>query len=336
MWFGVRWSLVGCSLTLITLASCAYIIPEDKNPPRHNQVVGERRVPEGNRNLGDAPAIPQAPMMQTPMVAPQMPPAVVPQDPPSETAPFVTQLPASPQVAPMRPAAPPPPRGWFTRNFDWLPFVGEETPAPAPLPMRTNAAESMDFPALQDTLPTPSTDTQQRLNAAQNELQAQQLQADMARQQLSQEAGAEPSLVPQYASPAVTPPASAAPPLQPPSAAPAQGQISSTLPPLPELALPSVSGMNFPAPAPYTVPSAQAVPVPMPPVAPTIVPPAPEPIVLRPPATAPAGTLSGPKVVSPNIGDPAPITVRPPASAPAGTGYMPDSRYTPRRTHSGN
>ncbi len=318
MWFGVRWSLVGCSLTLMTLASCAYIIPEDKNPPRFNQVVGERRVPEGNRTLGAAPV-----GMQTPMAAPQMPPAAVPQDPPSESAPFVTQLPASAQVAPMRPAAPPQ-RGWFTRNFDWLPFVGEETPAPAPLPVRANTAEPMDFPALQDTLPTPSTDTQQRLNAAQNELQAQQLQADMARQQLTQEAGAEPSLIPQYGSPA------------PASAAPAQGQISSTLPPLPELAPPSVAGMNFPAPAPYTVPSAQAVPVPMPPVAPTIVPPAPEPIILRPLATAPAGTLSGPKVVSPSVAEPAPITVRPPAAAPAGTGYLPDSRYTPRRTHSGN
>lgn len=42
------------ALLLGSIAGCAYIIPEDVNAPRHNKVLGERRVPERNADkLGE-------------------------------------------------------------------------------------------------------------------------------------------------------------------------------------------------------------------------------------------------------------------------------------------
>lgn len=76
--FGARWSMVGCAIGLLYIASCDLFIPPDRSVPRYNTVVGERRKPALNpggalyRPLNQAPqslayeqAAPVAPVEQS-------------------------------------------------------------------------------------------------------------------------------------------------------------------------------------------------------------------------------------------------------------------------------
>lgn len=46
--FGIKWSLVGCSLALVYISACELIVPPDRSVPRYNTVNGEKRRPELN------------------------------------------------------------------------------------------------------------------------------------------------------------------------------------------------------------------------------------------------------------------------------------------------
>lgn len=46
--FGARWSLLGCTIALLYIASCDLFIPPDHSVPRYNSVHGERRKPALN------------------------------------------------------------------------------------------------------------------------------------------------------------------------------------------------------------------------------------------------------------------------------------------------
>lgn len=154
--FGIMWSGVGSVIAVCALASCAYIIPPDNQPPRHNQLLdGGKRRPALNNQVGQvAPTIHQqiqpqygtdvgVPLVQQAPRAPAGQPAApihAPTTPSAQNqAPtnFVTQFPGQQQPVFAPPNAPRAEPNWFERNFpgtaEWLGAtsgpgnVGDET-----------------------------------------------------------------------------------------------------------------------------------------------------------------------------------------------------------------
>lgn len=344
--FGLIWSAAGCSLAILGLVGCSYIIPPDNRPPRHNQVVGDRRLPQLNSVTGQPPAQNYAPQQQQGYAAPvpnyaAPPQAPAPYDsqPPANTpSNFVTQLP--PQAAAPRPLAMPPQKTWWQRNFNWLPGVDEppdysQTPLGQPLPAGSqlnipasepvvetgaNAGDSLgtpsQYPALQDTPPAPTDGdaTRARMQQGAQQLQGQQRDASAARDALTAQAASEPSLLQQYNTGNVP-----AAPLQAPAAEPVTGAA-----PAP------VEGAGTPS-------FDETIATPIAPEAPQVAapapPPEPQPIILRPPSeevAAPAEGGTSPKVI--NVGEVVDsMTIRQPAETSSGGHYLPESRY--KRQH---
>ena len=299
--------LLSCILLLgiVPLAACQFLIPEDQSAPRYNTVVGEKRIPERNRELRAAP---QSSFEPSPAAnnfgAPQRlstAPASAAQneersvwdrvafwEPSAVEVPVgVRQVPEeNNELANVAPAA----------------GLSVATSASAPASVITYAPPSQSFQLATVGFPTANPESYPqlsavparpvsdaaRLDAVRAQLAQDRLNAAQASSNLSAAAAAEPSLLAPIPEPvAVT--------SLPPPPAPAQPLYQTPPAPLPAQPLPLA------------------------------------PIALRPPAPAPAAT----PVIQ--YGAPPAPQALPPAAAggfnplagayPNPTGYLPESRY---------
>ena len=154
--FGVKWSAIGCALTLFGLASCSYLIPEDSRPPRYNAVIGERRTPALNRAVGANMPDPATGMSGessyggAPMGAlPQTNGGAVNNQAFAPAPMGAMPSPTSPG-APIPQANAQPQRGFFGRSKDWI--FGDDaeirkTPIPLGRPLPPGASNTHDSPS---------------------------------------------------------------------------------------------------------------------------------------------------------------------------------------------
>ncbi len=224
--FGLKFSAIGCALTLMALASCSYLIPEEKRPPRYNAVIGERRVPVLNQAVGSAtppepseeaypvdPAAQAASMGVPPAGAfPAPPPGAMP-----SANPGMMPSPAAPNAR-MPQAAMQPKKSFWQRSKGWL--FGEDaeirkTPIPLGRPLPPGALNQIspasgttlamgspgtDYPKLESVqeVPPASVQARDKLQQATQALKIDETRAAAAREHLSKEAVAEPTLLDAY------------------------------------------------------------------------------------------------------------------------------------------
>lgn len=305
--------LVGPLLLALSLSACNLLIPENPSAARYNKVLGAPRAPElnpGNASGGErrsqaplrGPETAQAPQAAFPPVSPE------------------TEMRAQEIVAA---DVPPPPGAAPLRQMP------NENQAP-PMQMAGN------YPDLTTVPPTPPMGAESdaaRLARVRAQLEADRAEAAGAKARLATDAAAEPSLLNEPMPAPITP---APMPPQSYNTPPNAGYIAQLPPPPPP--------MNQSA---GTAWDRSASPIAPPVVASAA--PAMEPIVLRPPtaaASAPAAPNFGysAPVQASNMapamqggfnpmagGDP--IVLRAPTSYAGGTNYLPESRYTARRTN---
>lgn len=404
--FGARWSLVGCAIGLLYIASCDLFVPPDRSVPRYNSVVGERRKPalnpggalyrptnQAQQNLAYEQAVPLAPVEQSYAAAEPTQATISDSIPAPRKLEDIDPALARPQIADARlqpqsqsqSLAQPKARSFWDR----LAFWRSDTPAPtasvtapntsataslaapvapvaiiantpvnsadlAPLPPAANQQVAGNYPVLSQTPASPSAaiidNTKQRANATQNELNALSGDADAARNQLLKDATSEPTLLnypppppprslqaPQtlgavpYAA-AQTIPTSAVESLTGSAIASRQRPIENPLNEQPvnvvrggintaAIARPpaAVLGSNTLSKTSKPVSGSASVAL--------------EPIRLIPPSEAAIaqGTAVS-QLASNNAGSSAPITLVAPPPSYSNTGYLPQSRYSVRRS----
>ncbi len=350
---------VCASLLLGSLSACTYLIPDDPNAPRYNNVTGQRHQPVMNAVKPTSDT--RAPEMQAPLAA-------VPTAAPV-TAVSATNLPPATEVTSTSPAlrnSPFPPVDPVVQAKANQSLSGASTPslvlkspnaqASTVRPVnseiiRQTPLENMPFQTaaasgLMHVPPYPSNDGAARLNDARRDLEQSRSQAVQAKDQLVRDAAQEPSMLP------------AAAPAPMPST-----QSTITVPPR------TVSPMPAPAPSSSYIAPLRLTPPPPLMAAPTS---APAPVAMAPaPAgaprafnpmavTAPAPVAMAPiRLTPPTAASPAPVSVPAPApvsvsalrpssssfnplegstgtvyssAAPtASEGYLPSSRYANRR-----
>jgi hypothetical protein len=251
--FGLKFSAIGCALTLFGLASCSYLIPEDSRPPRYNSVVGERRVPPLNRAVGAAMPDPATGMPTDAGYGSQPPAGAGYGNAPMQA------LPANPAAmnyggmpSPQAPNAPipqanaQPQKGFFERSKGWI--FGDDaeirkTPIPLGRPLPPGASKSPDtttgssvtlamgssseYPELETVqeVPPATIAAHEKLTQATAALKIDQARANAAREALANEAASEPTLLDAYRDGQlpVTPQAQATAPIVSPPATTTQG-----------------------------------------------------------------------------------------------------------------
>lgn len=211
--FGLTWSAVGCALALVGLTSCGYLVPEDNRAPRYNTVIGERRTPALNNQVGanmpdpdtgEYPAMTGAPMR----------PAANPSAAPMPTTASVN----SPGGAMPSAVGGPPKRSFWDKTRGWV-FGDDAEIGGAPVPLGTplppgamndlpDDAETVDvamgssseYPKLEDVkdVPPASVDARDRLQQAQDALLLDRVRAAQERDAAAREAASEPTLLEQY------------------------------------------------------------------------------------------------------------------------------------------
>lgn len=328
----MRFTSVLYTFGALALGGCAYLIPDNPSAPRYSTVMGERHAPELNKNIGQASAAQSAPIM--PIMTSDMPPAM----PSSMPAPFppvdaATQATASQQMAMNSPVP--------TSNAVPMPQpIGDARQVPA-----ENLAEAAGAPAFSSVparpaMSGPESDADQ-LNKVRAQLEMDRANAEAARNQLSRDAAAEPSLLGAPTSNVVPPPTQVIErpldPLPPAYPVPAMAPSPAPMPPAP--AAPQPQPQSFIAPAPLMPPppapiaSAQAAPLPsVYPVAAAPAAPALDPIMLRPPvASMPPASAPAVRRVVPQETAPSALPMASggfnPMAASDSNGYLPQSRY---------
>lgn len=336
--FGLTWSAVGCALALIGLTSCGYIIPEDTRAPRYNSVIGERRTPMLNNQVGEnmpAPDTGAYPSMTGAPVPPEAPMANAPSDtPPPSSADYAgptASVQAPNGAMPSAGTGGRPQRSFWDKTRGWV--FGDDaeingTPIPLGTPLPPGAmndipgaapdadtldlamGSSSEYPKLEDVqdVPPASVEARDRLQQAQEALVIDKARAAAERDAAAREAASEPTLLEQYKQ-GKLPPAPQAQPLQP-------GEDIT---------------VNLPSSAPVaaSMPAVNALPEPdmvidlSSPSAPEDMQAAPE-MVEAPP---PPPTVNVVRGVQSEI-----VEIREPAEDAASKGYLPTSRYEMRAT----
>lgn len=306
--------IAGGVLLLAGLSGCTYIIPEDASAPRYNTVVGARHKPERN-TIGGASSAPveesnYSSQSYTPPSAMPLPPV----DPQVEAQ-------AQRQMA--------------SQSADNSMVI---TSPNAQLAMNTRQVpdENLEYQRAQDGLlnvpPRPLNSgpgsASSRLDDTRRSLEQLRMDATTARDQLTRDAAAEPSITAEPLPPVIAVPN--------PPAPGASSPMMLTPPPPPPLPAQSGAGMPVPPmarsfdPMNYT-PSAAAPalrPIQLtPPAAPTMRP------MAAPMATARAGMPASMSSLPPTSSGFNPLAGAPSATSGsgAGNGYLPASRYTNKR-----
>jgi hypothetical protein len=304
-----------------TATGCAYIIPDEPNGPRHNEVLGERRKPEKNVTI----------------IGPQ---TVV--TPPAPAAPRQSQPQAAEPVA----------------STELAPPVAATPARRMPVENQQFQLSSAGFPPIDSVPPRPiisgDGSAQSRLDASKGGLESDRATALEQKETLARDAAAEPSMlsdlpktdgvVPPNDPVRAVPMAPAAPSV---NTAPVQRVAPSASPiPLAPAVIPPRSG----APAPSSSLAPPPAPVAQSPAAPSPVmanasPQAPmRPIILKRPAPELPPLKSPSEATAFNAGDFDPLAVpdAAPVAAPTGvitlqrptninTRYIAQSRYVDRR-----
>lgn len=223
--FGLKFSSLGCAITLLSLASCSYLIPDDPRPPRYNAVVGERRTPALNQAVGAAmpdpatgsyPENPYGASGAAGMAAlPNGGPMNTPQPPNMPQA-----MPSPPNPgAPIPQAAMQPKKSFWQRSKGWI--FGDDAeirknPIPLGRPLPPGVLNRMapaagntqfamgssgkDYPKLEnvgDVHPA-TTASRDKLQQAVGALKIDEQRAAATRDALTQEATSEPTLMQEY------------------------------------------------------------------------------------------------------------------------------------------
>lgn len=348
MFFGFRWSLVGCVTALFYIASCDLFIPPDRSVPRYNTVRGAAKRPALNPG-GEA----YRPSANTQV---QRERTIDDAYGSGSTAPIqgATAMPMAPLPATQGQARPIGPRsdipnesaerraqreeesgGFWSSLAFWSDDAEEAKPAVRPQPQEVTsgtgpaaptapvaaadlappAVDANGYPVLSETPPAPGAavieDAQRRAIAAQSELNAGRQGAVQMQGQVAAEAAAEPSLLstrPELKTGPVPGPQSRAVPLENPSPA----MLSDAGAAAPMAAQPVVVRGTVPS-----LPTGGAM----------------EPIRLTPPGGAPDAGVAGATGSATNGGAPAPGTITlaaPPSRYSGSRGYLPESRYSQR------
>ncbi len=335
-----------CSLVLVSLSACTYLIPDDPSAPRYNVVLGERHAPSANNvapteadiaeEMGMSPeailaydvppaqpiaAAPIEPVFAAPL-PPQMPPSYAAASPyPPYTAPAPAPY-ASPY--PLAAAPPPydlPPVGMLDQSQaqrDAASMTHRQTPYEnyAMPPMQV-AAGALNSVPQRPPLWGPDS-ARRQLESTRQGLEQERQDMGYARDRLNRDAAAEPRLSPEptgaipYAPPA---------PSQPVGAPQSNRMPTGLMPPPPPLAMQApvsmpVAPIQLQAPPyrPMTTARASASP----------------PIMLTPPT----GQVLGEPYYAASAGgdfdplaDAAGFGAAPQQTTYSGTGYMPQPRY---------
>lgn len=271
----LRGILVLCAVA--ATSGCALFIPDNPSEPRYNKVVGERHAPlENQRSMRGA----QGASMAAPVDAVQEQSMMVTPPPPESAQPMAVPTP----TAAVAPAPEPvtamslPPVDANTQRLAQSQIQqdsGLQAAAARSMPEENRQYASSEYPVLNNVPPTPPRPSTAQMNAMRTQLEQDRASAMQAKDQLSRDAAAEPSML-NNLSPAVTvPPADAirSTPIGQPGMAP----------------LPAAQ----PAPVPAITPMPQAAPA-MPPQSSLPPPPAPLASTAMPPAMAPMPMASAP------------------------------------------
>lgn len=215
--FGITWSAVGCALALVGLTSCGYFIPEDTRAPRYNTVIGERRTPALNNQVGEN--MPDPDTGDYPAMTGGAP--VPPAGNPVATAPRgpgPTASVNSPGATMPSAMGGPPKRSFWDKTRGWVfgedaEIGGAPVPLGTPLPpgamndlpddaqgVEVAMGDSSEYPKLEDVqdVPPASVDARDRLQQAQDALVLDKVRAAQERDAAAREAASEPTLLEQY------------------------------------------------------------------------------------------------------------------------------------------
>ncbi|MEJ0010544.1 MAG: hypothetical protein WDN72_08670 [Alphaproteobacteria bacterium] len=338
-------------LSLVFLAGCSLLIPEDQSAPRYNTVVGHRHTPPLNPGgSGEVPyQAPQQAGAPSSMVPPEVSMAPTPgaSAAPTGDAPQAAAYPPADQqsqAAAQQPMNQPPPSPQPQRSvWQHLAFWNDDTVPPTPppaasvsvaarqVPVENVPAETGqlagNYPSLQDVPPRPPMTDSTRMGAIGQQMQQDQLNATANAAKLDADAAREPMLSPLPASRGAAPvpaPVSVTPLPPPPGAmaAPANAPPPMALQQPMNTAPQATSYPMFPPPPPpmasNAAPTAYAPPAPI-----AYVPPAPIPVPAPQVAYAPAPAPQVVYVQAPPVqvvsAPPAPalepIVLHPPGSA---------------------